>query len=277
MSLVLRDLLINLSASVIFAFFVVLFRRLAPSLYRKSPRLRPLALLSVAIVWLLANLAYLSSTLGAYPIFFLSTSLIVGYMIGDELYRYWSVGIIGADPKLEDGLSYKGSLALCQRSLDFLGVGAAKLTRVQPEFEQALSRCNSAVRPIRFLLCDPDNDRLEIFARQAGDRAGEYRRRIIESLRVLADLRNRKAINLEVRFYSSTTMPFFRLMFIDEFLCLASHYEFGRGEGAQLPQVHIRRASPGRPEATSLYYVFDKYFKDLWESSMRWDFVSKLR
>ena len=61
-------------------------------------------------------------------------------------------------------------------------------------------------------------------------------------------------------------------MFIDDEICLASYYILGKGDGSQLPQLHIVRSGPST-DVDSLYYGFHKYFENIWEQSDEWDFT----
>jgi hypothetical protein len=62
-------------------------------------------------------------------------------------------------------------------------------------------------------------------------------------------------------------------MFIDDSLCLASHYVLGKGVDTELPQLHIVRLRGSR-DVDSLYYAFSSYFERLWEQAEAWDFAS---
>ena len=156
-----------------------------------------------------------------------------------ELNQFWQLGLVGAGRKIAAGLDYKQSLSLCSNSLGFLGIGASKLTREWKEFEGAIDRCHRPNRPIRLLLCDPGNEELIRMVRQAGRGPDEYQNTVKDSLRKIATLRIQREKNIKVRFYKE--LPLFRLMFIDDSLCLASHYVFGEGDGSQLPQLHVRK------------------------------------
>ena len=56
-----------------------------------------------------------------------------------------------------------------------------------------------------------------------------------ESLRFIASLRDREQKNITVRFYQQ--FPAFRLMFIDDAICLMSYYIMGKGDGSKLPPI----------------------------------------
>jgi hypothetical protein len=233
---------------------------------------------AVTIALLLVMLAnvFLWAPLGEwYPLLQVTSFIIISVITWKEVDQFWQVGLVSADRTVASGLDYSGSLALCTDSLDFLGVGASKLVRETRQFEAAVARCHRVNRPMRFLLCDPEDEELIGIARQAGRQSDEYRRTVQDSLRVLAKLKKGRALNLEVRFYNR--LPLFRLMFINERICLASHYVFGEGTGAQLPQLHVVRSiGQGRRDVESLYYPLHAYFQQLWRDAAVWDFESRL-
>jgi hypothetical protein len=197
--------------------------------------------------------------------------IVVFAIFWSQIKQFWDLGLIGADRTIRGGIDYKRSLQMCNNSLSFLGVGARKLTETVPAFTEAMQRCNRPNRSIRFLLCRPDSQLLQHAAEGAGQPPEEYRRRVTDSLRIIADLRNHRAWNIEVRFYD-IPLPLFRLMFIDEWLCLASHYVFGEGDGSEWPQLHVRRSAMDR-DVRSLYHPFSVYFEQTWEGAAAWDFA----
>jgi hypothetical protein len=271
-----EELSLGILGNAVYAILIFVYRHVIVTMARRDPIWRPILLAIMGAIWATLNLIYYSFGLYGYGVFFLVSSLLAGGLVVNELTKFWRVGLIGADRTPLRGIDYKKALALCHSSLDFLGIGASKLTSLNPDFGAAVRRCHHARHPIRFLLCDPKNRRLEEFARQAGDPDSHYRRRVVESLRVLSRLRREQDMNIQVRFYSDNSLPLFRLMFIDNTLCLASHYEFGAGEGSHLPQLHIRRARPHQPQSSSIYFAFREYFDQLWERSEEWDFRSRL-
>jgi hypothetical protein len=206
-------------------------------------------------------------------IFFAVTFTAFCWVLWNELQRFWRVGLVGIDRKLKLDRDYARALRLCNNSLDFLGIGASKLVAHQTEFEEAIARCHRSNRPIKFLLSDPDSIELQDAARSAGTGLTDYQQRVRTSLRTLALLKQNRARNIEVRFYSR--VPLFRLMFIDDSLCFASHYVLGEGDGSQLPQLNVLRLENAR-DVHTLYYPLRKYFDDLWDTSDPWDFTSKL-
>jgi len=141
-------------------------------------------------------------------------------------------------------MNYERALKACNNQLEFLGIGAWKLTK-EKEFEQTIRRCNRRNVPIRFLLTKPENPLLVQAAKQYGINSKEYQSRVRESLRKIADFKN-KNINIQVRFYPSQNKrdtPIFRLMFINDSLCLVSYHVFGEGDGSQQPQLHLKKST----------------------------------
>lgn len=180
------------------------------------------------------------------------------------------VGIIGVDQEIRKGIDYKRALGLCRNTLSFLGIGARKLTG-ESEFEKAIRRCKET-EPVRFLLCRPEHKQLEDAEARFGVDRQEYRKRVIDSIRIIARLRE-KYPNIEVRFYQE--FQWFRLMFIDRSICLVSYNLMGEGDGSQLPQLHLSTRQ-GEREVDSFYHVFARYFDDLWDRSECWDFCEFL-
>lgn len=248
-------------------------RAIARSLDRYNPVYRQFLTVFVACSWVVLNIYFYRHLQGdAFLTFSIVSFAVVALFAWRELNQFWRLGLIGADKRVSTGVDYKRSLRLCSNSLDFLGIGASKLTQEAKEFDSAMKRCNRSHQPIRFLLCDPNNLELQEIAKQAGRDREEYRVNVRESLRVIARQRTDRARNIQVRFYKR--LPLFRLMLIDGWLCLATHYVFGEGDGSQWPQLHIRR-DPKR-DKESLYYPFRRYFEELWKESEEWDFASRL-
>lgn len=180
--------------------------------------------------------------------------------------RMHKFGIVGIDQEIRKGIDYKKALSLCRNTLKFLGIGAGKLTR-EGEFENAIRRCKDT-ESIKFLLCKPEHRQLEEAAARFGVERQEYRKRVIDSLRRISRVKE-KCPNIEVRFYQE--FQWFRLMFIDDSICLFSYNLMGEWDGSQLPQLHLATRQ-GEREVDSFYHVFARYFKDLWDNSEEWDF-----
>jgi hypothetical protein len=268
----LTEFIVSLAANVAFLVIVTLARRLDFVLKRRDPRRRKVGLAIVGLLWIAGNIAFFLLDLPFHSLFLFITALICGWALYSELAQFWRIDLVGADARISHGIDPKQSLEMCTTSLSFLGIGASKLTCLQPVFQEAVARCDQPGRPIRFLLSDPDNDELLRVAKKAGRNEGAYRERVHDSLRVIARLRNQEK-NIEVRFYRD--FPAFRLMIINEEVILASHYVLGKGDGEEMPQLHIVRKSASR-DTTSLYYAFQQYFDSIWADSKEWDFNSLL-
>jgi hypothetical protein len=264
---------INLISDLAFAGLIALARWGASKTAGSDPRYRKSKLLIIAVLWALGNGVYFVTGLPFYSLFLFATVLVCGWVLYRELHQFWRVGLVGVDGEIRVGIDYDESLRMCLSSLDFLGIGAAKLTGSRSAFQEAVSRCDRPGRPIRLLLSRPDNEGLRKIAQRAGAAPEAYQRTVQESLRVIGQLREQEK-NIQVRFYQD--FPAFRLMFINDNVCLASHYVLGKGDGSQLPQLHIVKTGSSR-DVESLYYAFQEYFESIWQDSEEWDFRAYLR
>ena len=71
-------------------------------------------------------------------------------------------------------------------------------------------------------------------------------------------------------FYTDAAfIPLFRLMFVDDRLCLVSYNAFGHGDGSALPQIRVGRRTDAQAHA-SFYYPFRRYFETLWDRAETW-------
>jgi hypothetical protein len=187
--------------------------------------------------------------------------------------RFSRVGLFRVDPRVESGIDYSRALRLSKNSIDFMGTGAFKLTSTA-EFEAAIARCNRQDRPIRFLLSHPESRALIRAAAQARDAHDTYRHRVEQSLNKLAELAVHRHMNIEVRFYtidpSHDAPENFRIMIIDDAVCLFSYNIYGRGEGRDLPQIMFRNNQ--HSDNTKLFYIcFQQYYEKMWTSSTPWN------
>ncbi len=249
------------------------FKCLSVYFLRQAPALNRLRLFLMLSVWLLSNVAYHIYWKPSLPIFLIITSLMIFLYIWKEVTQFWDRGVLRLDPSINKGLDFEGALKLCKNQLDFLGIGAWKLTS-NKEFEDAIRRCNRPDIPIRFLLTKPDNPLLTDAAKRSGADSAEYGRRVEASLRILAGLKMHKKMNIQVRFYpceNNRDFPLFRLLFINNSVCLFSYHVFGEGDGTQAPQLHLKRFEDRR-DTDSFYYPFSVYFNHLWTDSTAWDF-----
>ena len=264
---------IDLLGHAAFAVIVFALGWLYSHFASRRPTYRRFTIVFVFAVWVLSNCICVYFFRRQSYFFLVLTTALLAWVVLSELYQFRRIGLVGADAHINKGIDYSKALSMASSSLDFLGIGASKLTKETDQFEKAVDRCDRTGRPIRFLLSNPENRDLERIAQKAGVDQNAYKQRVTESLRAIANLKNNRAKNIELRFYRE--MPAFRLMFIDEQICLASHYIFGKGDGSQLPQLHIIRQSESQ-DVNSLYYGFQQYFEYIWEQSEPWDFSEYL-
>jgi uncharacterized protein DUF5919 len=265
-----NSFLINLIAAFVYS----LLYWAAAKLFKNNLRFRKYRLLVFGCAWLILNIIFFKYFQRAAVLFLILTSLAQGWFVFKELDQFWTIGLAGADKQTKTGIGYEQSLKLCTTSLQFLGIGAGKLLNYKSEFEQAIDRCNRPGSPIRFLLCQPDSKELKNIAKSANKDELSYQRIVLETVRELARLKHERAKNIEVRFYKE--FPSFRLMFINNELCLASHYMLGKGgDGSDAPQMHLVKESSSR-DIESLFYGFQEYFERIWDSSTEWDWTGYL-
>ena len=88
-------------------------------------------------------------------------------------------------------------------------------------------RCNRT-EPIELLLGKPNAVELVRFAQMAGKDKDSYQKNVRESLRFIAQLRKDEHKTTSAFFYDQ--FPAFRLMFIDDSICLMSYYVMGKGD-----------------------------------------------
>lgn len=191
---------------------------------------------------------------------FLGFSILVWWILRD-LSR---VGITNAFQTTAQGISATESLKQVKHDLAFLGIGAKKLTDT-PEFESMIRRCKAAGGGLKFLLSGPDNPALEIMAKRNGRNDLTYRSRVKESIREIVTRAEASGVDFEIRLYEldqEIALPHFRLMFIDQRLCIFSQLLWSANEGLDNPQLILR---PNADSAeSSLYQGYRKYFDDLW-------------
>lgn len=274
-----NSLFVNILGGVVVLFLAFLFSYLKKKysliLSRRDPRIPSVFLGSILIIWGIAGIIYVymvyaDNTLLRFAPIYLIWSFSIVFYFWKQRQRFREIGIAGGDRQVIKGIDYKTSLKLCNNKLKFLGIGARKLTE-QDEFEKTIRRCQPE-KPIRLLLCKPTHEILRESAIRFGVDREEYKIRVIASLREIRDL-HRKYKNIEVRFYSGIQL--FRLMFIDDSICLLSFNVMGQGDGSQLPQLHLLK---GQKEINSFYYPLERYFDGLWNSpdTEIWNFTDYL-
>ena len=224
-----HSILVNLISSVIFLLLMLgaskISRPLSQWLYRSRIYSNRILVLIVWTLWLLSNAIYGYYELPHFALFGLATFVLVSLFIWRELNQFSNAGLIRLDHSVGEGLSYDHALRLCANQIEFLGIGAAKLTS-SPEFEKAIERCNRPLVPMRFLLTKPGNPLLIEAAKQRDVNPSDYSKRVEDSLGKLARLKNDRGMNIEVRFYPSTSardLPLLRLMFIGSFHLPVGH------------------------------------------------------
>jgi hypothetical protein len=192
---------------------------------------------------------------------FLAFALLVFWVLRDLA----SVGITNAFATTRLGVSADDSLRQVKRDLVFLGIGAKKLTESH-EFDAMLHRCAASGGSLKFLLSSPDNKALEEMARRNGRDDLSYRSRVKESIREIFTRASAARASFEVRLYNlnqEIALPHFRLMFIDDRLCVFSQLLWSSGEGLDNPQLILRRDE--NSAGSSLYKGYRDYFDTLWD------------
>ena len=167
-----NDIYINVLSEFIAAALLALLAWLRAKfifqLARANPRLPALTFTVLAV--LLAGVSVIAVMVAPSKVWasaiIVMTWLVFIYFSWRELRQFWDVGVKGADVRIDRGIDYKKALELCHNYLDFLGVGASKLTRLD-EFDKAVLRCRPD-KPIRLLLLSPSDDSLSRAARRAG-------------------------------------------------------------------------------------------------------------
>lgn len=192
---------------------------------------------------------------------FIGFALLVHWILRDVS----RVGITNAFETTKQGVSAEASLKEVMKDMEFLGIGASKLTGC-PEFDYMLQRCAAAKGHLKFLLSHPDNEELENLARQNRHHDKSYRSRVRESIREIHTRATAANVSFEIRLYNlkqKIALPHFRLMFIDGRLCIFSQVFWSENEGLDNPQLILR--SNQSSAASSLYNGYHTYFDDLWE------------
>lgn len=267
------DLLVGVLGNAAFGGLLLILTRLGRQFQRQQPKARVAGLIVSSVIFVVVNVLFWHYAQRLVTLFLILSTAILVFGWWWEIRHFWSLGILGVRSPSTEARRYDGALALCTNSLDFLGVGAHKLTSRKAAFEAAVKRCHREDRPIRFLLCEPNNHELVKMAQRAGRSDTEYQENVRASLRVLKWFREQRAVNIEVRFYSE--LPVFRLMFANDDLCLVSHYVFGEGDGSDGSEVYVS-SDVGERDTLSIYYGFKQYFETMWNRSTTWDFQTHL-
>lgn len=203
----------------------------------------------------------------AAQITFTAGSLALELYVLKDLSR---VGIINSFRSTSSGVTPEKSLRLVKNSVDFLGIGAKKLTD-SPEFSKMVERCRESGGKVRLLLSSPKNAALAKLAARNGRDPQSYSSRVKESIGQALHIREKLGPDVVViKLYelgSEFALPHFRLMFIDKRICVFSHLVWNEKEGLDNPQLIIRSNRGKGDEEESLYAAYNKYFEDLWDAS----------
>ena len=126
------------------------------------------------------------------------------------------------------------------------------------------------------LLSPPDHPLLEILAKRNNVDTTSYSKNVKESLRRIARVKADRELNIQVRFYpleEEKDWQIFRLMFLNNKVCLWSWTVWGLHLGEENPQVIL--VNTDKISQTSAFNAFHDYFKRLWEDprckSVDWD------
>lgn len=281
------DLWTNILAGFIVIFIQSIAGKFGSYWNRHYPWRRLFVLCAFTTIWLLLNgITYAITLIGHLPgntfqVVLLLSSIVIILLLWQHIYNYQSVGVVGADRQVGKGIDYKRSLELVNNKFEFLGIGASKLTKLTTEFEAAMKRCRSD-KPIRFLLLKPTDKNLTDAAQRAGRDKSEYKINVINSLRTISNMHEHRKFNIQVRFYPErpdgtvSIIPIFRLLFIDNKICLLSYNALGEGGGPELPQLHLVPAKNDGRASASFYYAMERYYESLWEQSDPWNFKEYL-
>jgi hypothetical protein len=194
------------------------------------------------------------------------TALIFAFLWHD-VSRYWRVGVRSADASMGEALRPDKILSAVKNSLDFLGTGASKLTS-ESEFREAVMRVTRNGSTVRMLLSQPDSTNLRAAAQRSRKPIDAYERVVKESLRIIADLHTQEAAQIEVRFY--TGIRRFRLMFVDDLVCLFSYNVYASESPLSFPALRLVRSA--EEEVRSFYWAMEQYFVDEWNQARPWNF-----
>lgn len=226
-----------------------------------------LLMLSVGAFWSFVHFS---------PLFFISVVVVQAVYSYAILKPVSDVGIFRVSRHMDAGVSYRDSLKMCQTKLFFLGTSSGKLIDCGDDFVNAIARCSRNISggTVRFLLSRPDNPLLVSAAKQYNQSPDKYVDISLKSLKRLADLKRDRDLDFEVRFYKSQhqrDFQSFRLMFINNTICIVSYNAYGKGDGSKQPQIVLKRRDEHN-QVDNFYFAFDAYFDRVWNDADTWDF-----
>jgi len=268
---------IGILSNIAYGLMLLVFGLFKKAIVRRSKLSQVFPFLAL-VMWIALNIAFYVYIPKYALVLIIITSLLLAFYVWRELSQFWMGGILRYEKSMAKGLDFDRSLELCTNQLDFLGIGASKLT-ASSEFERAVRRCDHPERPVRFLLSRPSNPLLDEAAERLGVNPADYKSKVETSLGKIRQLKVNNHLNIEVRFYSDANVsntPLFRLMFINNSICLVSYYVFGENDGSNAPQLILKRFEDQR-EASSFFYPFRLYFDNLWKNAQPWDFEFPIR
>jgi len=253
----------GLTAPLVMALLLFAYTRISKQTFLVRYSLRTRLTIVVVIIAAVAAIGY---CLGTNPLVLFSTSFLgFGLLVQWILSDVSRVGITNAFAATEQGISASASLKEVRRDLIFLGIGGKKLTD-SPEFDAMLERCARAGGNVKFLLSHPDNNALQDLATRNQRHDLSYQSRVRESIREIFTRASRVGLGFEIRLYNlnqKIALPHFRLMFIDDRLCIFSQVYWSKAEGLDNPQLILRRDKNNAE--SSLYQGYRNYFEDLWD------------
>ncbi|WP_424138462.1 hypothetical protein [Roseomonas chloroacetimidivorans] len=209
----------------------------------------------------------LIGTLHTLPMFVIAAAAAI-FASWFMLRGYTTLGVVDAYSTTEAGIGFAASLDMANGPIDFLGIGGDKLTSL-PSFEATMRRCAINGSKVRFLLSPPSNPQLESQAKRNGVNPTAYSDKVRESLRRIAQVKISYNLAIEVRFYSvrdPIDRQLFRLMFINEDICLWGWTVWGQHAGRHNPQVVLTNHVKGGSTNTA-YNAFHDYFENIWADS----------
>lgn len=190
------------------------------------------------------------------------------FLVWFSLRGLFRIGLFDAFETTDRGITYSTSLKLSHESISFLGIGAHKLTS-DDDFEDAIRRCSHGGGTARFLLSAPTNNLLSKLALQNGFPADGYQQKVRESLKLLAHLKISKSLNIEVRFHPTEhrkDFQQFRLMIINQNICLLSWTVWDERIGRGNPQILLKQTVAAKRQKSTLFKAFSDYFEEMWAS-----------
>ncbi len=219
---------------------------------------------TVSGLFALSNLDYQSYLRYLASIAFVAVILATLYIL-----RLRKMGITSVDAEIARGLDYKTALERITDELDFVGIGAAKLTHNETNFTEALERIKTHKGAARLLLCDPREQIVNRLERISNVGTGDYLTTVQRSFALLRQLKKRFGETLQIRVYkpkAEKDLITLRLMFINKGLCLLSQNVLGKvqKEGRSTPQLLIDRGSYASNGPT-LYTAFSGLFVQMWD------------